>query len=200
MKDLKGLRFGRLKVIEFAGKQYGNKNYWRCICDCGNIKDVYQSNLTCGITHSCGCLAKERFTRRTHGQRHNKIYKIWESMKRRCNSEKSQRYACYGGRGIKYTPEWEKFEGFYDWAVSSGYVEGLSLDRINPDGNYEPNNCRWIPLKEQAYNKTNSVKFTYNGTTKCLSEWANIYDIPYERLYQRIFKLGYSFEEAIELG
>lgn len=197
MRDLTDMRFGRLKVIGFAGKRSSGKKYWSCICDCGNSVDVYQFNLTGGITQSCGCLKKEKFTRKTHGQRYSKLYKIWESMKRRCNSAKCERYACYGGRGIKYISEWDKFENFHEWAISSGYVDGLSLDRINADGNYEPNNCRWVPLKEQAYNKTTSLRFTLDGETKCLSEWAVIFNIPYARLYQRIFKLGYSFEEAI---
>ncbi len=197
MTDLTDMRFGRLKVIGFAGKRNSGKNYWSCICDCGNAVDVYQFNLTGGKTQSCGCLRKEKFTRKTHGCRHSKLYKIWESMKRRCKSPKCERYSCYGGRGIKYTPEWNKFEDFHEWAISSGYVEGLSLDRIDADGNYEPTNCRWVPLKEQAYNKTTSLRFTLDGETKCLAEWAAIFNIPYARLYQRIFKLGQSFEQAI---
>lgn len=197
MKNLKNVRFGRLLALKPAEKRNG-KSCWSCLCDCGNITIVYQYKLLNGETKSCGCLRREKFTRTTHGQRYTKLYKIWESMKRRCDSPRCDRYKSYGGRGIKYIPEWKNFEPFFEWAKSSGYQDGLSIDRIDPNGDYKPKNCRWIPLSEQAFNKTNSLIFTYDGETKCLSEWAEITGIPYERLYQRIRKLGQTFERAIE--
>lgn len=196
--DLSGRKFGKLTVIEQHG-HIGDKVAWLCRCECGNEKVVSGSNLITSQTTSCGCVWKSTMkdVHTTHGMRHTKIYKIWEAMKRRCDSPKAERYPQYGGRGIKYTPEWSKFEPFYAWALSAGYSEGLSIDRINVDGNYEPSNCQWVTMKQQGYNKTTSRFLTYQGETLTVAEWSEKTGIPYFDLYQRIAKLGWSTERAL---
>ncbi len=197
-KDLTGKRFGRLTVIRKDG-HLGEKTAWLCKCDCGNYKRISTDRLTTGKTQSCGCLRNEmvRKALTTHGMRHTKIYKIWEAMKRRCNSPKCDHYILYGGRGIRYIPEWDRFVPFYKWALSAGYKEGLSIDRIDVNGNYEPENCRWIPLKQQAYNKTTSHYLTLNGKTMTVTEWSKSTGIPTYDIFQRISKLHWSVKRAL---
>lgn len=197
--DMKGKRFGRLVVIEEAFKRKG-KIYWKCLCECGQTTFVTTSNLRSGQIKSCGCLQRELAikTQLTHGQSKTKLYKIWESMKRRCVSPKVERYSSYGGRGISVCEEWQRFEPFFEWAIENGYQDGLSIDRIDVDGNYEPVNCRWVTLKEQSNNKTNSRYVELYGEKKTISEIAEQYKLPYEMVYQRITKLHWSPEEAIK--
>lgn len=197
--DLIGQKFGRLTVIKKGPKKQGGKQYWMCKCECGNTKSVYQYNLISGQTQSCGCLQKEiaKSNLTKHGFSKTPIYKIWEAMKRRCDSPKSQRYASYGGRGITYCADWKTFEGFYQWASTSGYKPGMSIERVDVDKNYCPENCKWIPLKDQPKNKTTSDRYTYRGETKCLTDWCNDLNISYSTVYQRIHKLHQPFEKAI---
>lgn len=200
---IKGDKFNRLIVIDKTNEKSNNSYLWLCKCDCGNEIKVKKWNLTSGNTKSCGCLKIENIKiaaqrNITHGMRHTKIYKIWESMKRRCNSEKTERYASYGGRGITYCEEWERFEPFYEWAKVSGYEEGLSIDRIDVNGNYEPSNCRWVTLEKQSFNKTNNRKVSYEDKELTIGELAKATDKSYHLLYQRIVKLGWSVNESIK--
>ena len=134
----------------------------------------------------------------THGHRHDKIYKIWEAMKRRCSSTKDKRYNRYGGRGITVCEEWaHNFQAFYDWSMQNGYLEGLTIDRIDVDGNYEPSNCRWVTKKEQNRNYSRNHYITYNGTTKCVKDWAEHFEINYATILWRI-KTGKSLDEVFE--
>ena len=199
VNDLTGQRFGKLIAIRKDG-HLGKKVAWLCKCDCGNYKRITADRLTMGQTKSCGCLHSEIAKNRliTHGQTHTKLYKVWEAMKRRCDSPKCDHYPLYGGRGIHYIPEWKKFEPFYHWALSAGYKDGLSIDRINVNGNYCPENCQWIPLKQQAYNKTTSKFVTLSGKTLTISEWCERLKLPYELVYQRIVKLGWNPEKAFK--
>lgn len=112
-----------------------------------------------------------------HGLSHHPLNKIWRSMRRRCNNQSSSSYQQYGGRGISVCDEWDNFETFYYWAISNGWIEGLSIDRIDNNRGYSPDNCRFASVKEQARNRTNNVSITVNGITKLQIEWAEILDL-----------------------
>lgn len=168
--DLSGKRFGRLTVMEKAdyyifssGEQ---KIRWKCVCDCGNEVTVFASCLKKGTTKSCGCLQKELLSKRskTHGKTNTRLYNVYCGMKYRCYNEKCLEYESYGGRRICICDEWKNdFQIFYDWAISNGYKEGLTIERKNVNGNYEPLNCTWISIQEQQWNKRNTHHFLYNG-------------------------------------
>ncbi|MBO3398543.1 hypothetical protein JJB71_13440 [Clostridium perfringens] len=201
LENLIGKRFGKLKVV----KQSHSKNYrryWECECDCGNKTIVTTSRLKNGHTKSCGCLSKEVTTKRNtkHGKRNTRIYEIWAGMKKRCLNKKSISYKNYGGRGVSICEEWKNsFEKFYNWAINNGYNENLTIDRIDVNGNYEPNNCRWCTKKEQSNNKRNNRYITINKETKTLSEWANYYKIKSKVVENRINRYKWSIEEALEI-
>lgn len=135
--------------------------------------------------------------RKFHSADEKRLHSVWSDMKRRCKNPSRKNYPHYDGRGITVCPEWEDFNNFYEWAIANGYSQGLSLDRINNNGNYEPDNCKWSTVKEQNDNRSCTVKFTYNGETRTLTEWSELYGLKYGLLYDRIFREGLSFEEAI---
>lgn len=210
--DLTGQRFGRLTVIKKNGKNKRGDILWLCKCDCGNTKNVSTNHLKNKNSKSCGCLFKEKARERAlrtkrfykHGLYKNKDYirimHIYCGMKERCYNFKSPRYKYYGARNIKMCNEWvDKENGlmsFYNWAINNGYKDSLTLDRINNDGNYEPNNCRWTTMKEQSNNKRNNRYITYNGKTHTLMEWCRIFDIDYKLTHQRIVILGWEVDKA----
>ena len=199
--DISGLRFGRLNVIERAGRDKHNNALWICKCDCGNKTIVPGSRLRSGHTKSCGCIQKEaasksisRFNNSEnrvtnghliHGETKTPLYNAWCRMRRRCNDEKYDHYDRYGGRGISVCDEWRNYISFRDWALSNGYVEGLELDRINNDGNYEPSNCRWVTRTFQVRNRSNTVFVTMNGETKPLIEFCDKFGINYKKAHAK---------------
>ena len=198
-QDLTGMKFGRLTVIERQGYLYKNKIAWLCKCDCGNQKIISVDCLKRGTVKSCGCLHSEKWNEiiKTHGLSNHPLYNVWCSMKRRCNNPKVERYSHYGGRGIKVCNEWENsFEVFYNWAVNNGYKEGLSIDRIDVDGNYCPENCRWADNYTQSINRTDNRKFSYYGNEYTVSELSKMFNIGYQKLYRKLVR-GINIEEIL---
>jgi len=150
--DLTGQRFGRLVVIEEAGRASDGRVRWLCKCDCGDYTSTpCTKTLRNGTCRSCGCIERERPNKQTHGMTNTKLFGVWNGIKQRCYNPNSKSYKTYGDRGIKVCDEWrDDFMTFHNWAIANGYKEGLTIDRIDNDGDYEPNNCRWITLQENV--------------------------------------------------
>jgi hypothetical protein len=200
-----GMRFGRLVVCGEPYMRWFRKSvsrrYCPCRCDCGNEKDVVAYNLRNGNTQSCGCLQRERTgsATRKHGGAGTRIFIIYGNMKSRCLNPKNGAFHRYGGRGIKVCDEWlDDFVAFREWALSHGYRDDLTIERIDVNGNYTPENCTWIPLAEQALNTTCNIRFSAFGETKSLIEWARDPRcvVPYMSAYNRL-RDGWEIEAAI---
>jgi hypothetical protein len=165
--EMKGKRFGRLTVIEFAYVDNRREARWICQCDCGNTtNDTRGSQLRRGKATSCGCFRNEQSSIRAskHKKSNTRVYSIWTDMKKRCFNVQCKRYPDYGGRGITVCEGWRNnFEAFYEWSIANGYADNLTIDRIDVNGNYEPSNCRWITIQEQQLNKRNNKGARYDG-------------------------------------
>lgn len=198
--DLKGKRFGRLLVLDRNGIAKNGNIQWLCQCDCGNQTIVDSQSLKRNFTKSCGCLRKELVTKNKtkHGMYGTRLNYIWNSMKQRCINSNNDAYKYYGARGIKVCDEWlNDFMNFYNWAINSGYQDNLTLDRINVNGNYEPNNCRWATMKEQSNNTRVNHLIKFNKETHTIAEWSEILNINKSILYDRINRSNMTIEEAL---
>lgn len=166
IKDYTNEVFGRLTVIEFIERK-DRKSYWRCKCNCGNEIVIPIVYLTSGDTKSCGCLRKEttrKLSKSNSFIKNHRLYTIWIDMRRRCYNKNRANYVHYGAKGIKVCNEWNKdFKNFQDWALNNGYQDNLTIDRIDVDGNYEPDNCRWVTTFEQNNNMHNNHKIEYEN-------------------------------------
>ena len=195
-KNLLNKKFGKLTVVSLDHLGKGGA-FWLCECECGHHKVVRGSHLTAGDVKSCGCLRKEVLDSTTHGMSYSRLYNSWASIKKRCLLVTNKSYKSYGGRGITICDEWkESFEAFRDWALANGYDDTLTIDRIDNDGNYEPSNCRWVNAKTQARNRITNTLITFNGKTRCVSEWAEMKGMSNGALLERLRK-GWSIERAL---
>lgn len=203
----KGDRYGRLVIIKevepIKRKAYKERRVL-CKCDCGCEKVISLYPLLNGRISSCGCYRKERSSE--HGKTFlkyskdyvtQKLHAIWHGMKCRCNTASAGSYKRYGANGIKVCKEWENdFCAFYEWAIANGYSFGLTIDRINSNGNYEPSNCRWVDYVSQANNRNTNVRLSYKGELHTIAEWSLKLGIRRNILYYRK-KKGWSDEEIL---
>jgi hypothetical protein len=196
--DLSGQKFGRLYVASLSPERSKAKGaQFNCICDCGTEKLILGSHLRLGRVVSCGCARRERLATSgiKHGMCGTGAWHSWRDMMKRCYSQKSAHYHHYGGRGIEVCQEWRSFEGFHK-SMGDRPI-GMSIEREDVDGNYEPGNCKWIPLSNQQENKRNSLFVVLDGERMCLSVACKKLGISYQRTRDRIKKLGWDFEKAI---
>lgn len=188
--DLTGKKFGLLTVIGLAETDT-RKTYWVCKCDCGNMKTVRSDSLLCGAIKSCGCIKrKQDEVNLTKNHRHKmsgtRIYSEWQGMKGRCYNKGNARYADWGGRGIEVCEQWRNsFESFYTWAMANGYQDNLTIDRIDNNGNYCPENCRWVGQQEQCRNRRSNINITIGNSTRTLMEWCEIFQVDYKNVNAR---------------
>lgn len=196
--DLKGFKSGRLTGIKPIGKDKNNSVLWECLCDCGNTAILRAALLKNGHTKSCGCLQRERASKActTHGMRFSPEWRTWRHIKDRCYNPNTERYPHYGGRGIKVCDRWlNSFENFY--ADMGKKPEGYSIERINIDGDYSPENCKWIALRDQANNKKNNKFVTFKGKTQTVAQWAEELGFNKQTLYSRLNGYGWSVEKSL---
>lgn len=194
LDDVIGRRFGRLQVINFSHAGKYDTSYYLCECDCGNDTLVSRRHLLDGHVKSCGCWNVD--SHKTHGMSDTDLHHTWVSMRQRCNNEKHDSYPSYGGRGIEVCSEWETFEKFSEWAHNNGYRPGLTIDRIDNDCGYSPENCRIADRLTQANNRRTNRFITYGGDTHTIAEWARLFEVKYPTLLYRINRGDMSdFEE-----
>ena len=170
--DIAGLIFGKLTALYQVKRRGKNGEYlWHCLCSCGGTTDVFKGHLTNGTTKSCGCIKRELIT--THGYTHHPLYLIYASMRTRCYNSNDTSYHNYGGRGITICDEWLNNRGdFFEWAEVNGYKKGLQIDRRNNDGNYSPENCRFVTPRENIQNRRNTVHVLLNGESTTAADAA----------------------------
>lgn len=199
-----GHKFGKLSVIRQNGF-IGDAKAYECMCDCGRKVTVRGYLLTNGHTKSCGCLRKEHLVgvHTVNDLSGTRLYRIWDGMKRRCNCEKDKRYKNYGGRGITICDEWLGSDGFLrfrKWSIENGYDDNskLSIDRIDNNKGYSPENCRWTTMKVQSNNTRNNNVIEMDGCKHTLAEWCEILNLKYNTISNRINTLGWNAEQALK--
>lgn len=198
--NLTGKKFNRLLVLEYSHSSKNNGAVWKCLCDCGKRTLCFSSQVSRGHVKSCGCLQREKTSElATHRKTSTVIYRRWAAMKSRCNTPSATNYNIYGGRGITYCPEWETFENFYN-DMGEGFSDELELDRINVNGDYCKENCRWTTHEENNYNKTRQLNNTsgksgvsFNSKRK---QWRSYINKDKKRI-----ELGYfdNYKDAVEV-
>ena len=196
--DLIGCRFGKLVVLKFD-KYENRKGMWICQCDCGRQVRVSTNGLRCGNTKSCGCKRKESLHNAfsTHGRSGCRLYKIWAGIIQRTENPNNPSYCYYGERGIKVCKAWQdSFRAFEQWALKNGYQDNLTIERIDNDLGYSPENCKWATVKQQCSNRRSNHLITYEGETRTLTQWAEILKISRSTLSSRIFARKWSIEKA----
>jgi hypothetical protein len=197
--NLVGQKFGRLIVLGKATSTNNKNSSWRCKCICGNEVIVTRPNLIQNHTKSCGCLNKDIVKTRctTHGKTNSIVYKKWTDMKTRCTNSNTKGFKNYGGRGIVVCERWTKFENFLE--DMGDPPENMTLERIDNEKGYSPENCKWATATEQANNKRNNIKIEFNGKTKSLRQWADEIGIPKSAISQRLLR-GWSVRHVLTIS
>lgn len=194
-----GDRYGRLAIVdEIVRREKGR--FFLCQCDCGSESVVRLGHLRNGHTKSCGCLQSEAIvtTATTHGLYSHPLHSVWAGMKQRCNDKNDQSYERYGGRGIAVCQKWNKsFKAFHSWGIANGYQKGLTIERVDNNGSYEPSNCMWIPQSEQSKNTRRCIHIEVNGVSfQTLTDAANYFNVNINTAYARL-KRNLTIEQAL---
>lgn len=203
--NLTGQKFGHLTVLEKAGSDPKRAEWrWLCKCECGNLTIVPSYRLRHGEVTSCGCHQYDRNFCSKKAKNYPRLYRIYRGMKTRCTNPKYPYWDRYGGRGISICDEWQKFDNFCDWALSSGYEEdkrypALSIDRIDVDRGYSPDNCRWATATQQANNTSRNHLISAFGKTMTIAEWSRETGIKDKTIYHRVAEYGWTPEEAVSI-
>ncbi len=196
-QDIAGQQFGRLTANRIVGRNNRYQTLWECSCSCGNKVIVYLGHLRNGHTKSCGCLKHENVWNIGAGSQHFKNhpdYRLWVELRQRCNNPNIDAYKWYGARGISVCKRWSSFDNFL--ADMGNRPAGMSLDRIDVNGNYEPSNCRWATRSEQANNRRDCRYITYKGKTQTIAQWARQVGISHSSMDKRIRKWGAPIKEV----
>lgn len=202
--DYIGKIYGRLLVIQVGDRVEGRRGkYVYAHCECGNVKDYLVNNLQRGMTKSCGCLRKEvtkdRNSEITYGLSRHPLRGVWRNMIERCYNKDSESFKNYGGRGVGICNEWrEDFIQFFNWAISNGWNFGIELDRVNNNGDYCPENCRFVTRMENSRNKRNNIWVEYRGERKILKDWATYFGVSYKALHKKMKYKGFTFLSALK--
>lgn len=200
--DMTDKKINMLTVLHRAESVNG-RTMWHCRCDCGRELDVWYAHLKKG-QYSCGCATARRISEKMtrHGGSDSRLFGVWSKMKERCYRQNHKSYNDYGGRGIKVCDEWlDNYANFRDWAIQNGYNENAefmkcTLDRIDSNGNYEPDNCRWVDMKVQCNNRRNNRYLEYRGEKHTVAEWSDLLNIPYDTIFRRL-ELGWTDGQAL---
>lgn len=191
-KDIAGESFHLMKVLHYHGTK-GKKGMWLCECACGNFKTVDGRALRSGRVKSCGCLSKP------HGMFGTRIHRIWKNVMGRAlwTNKDGYNHKRYKGRGISVCEEWRTFVPFYEWAMANGYRDDLTIDRIDNNKGYSPENCRWATRKEQSNNLSTNKLITFEGRTQTQTQWEEEKNLPKGTLHNRVNKCRWSIGEAL---
>lgn len=195
MSSMVGKRFGSLVIVSEA-ERIGGPNRVVVLCDCGVTKETCARSVARGRTRSCGCLHRKATS--THGMSNHPEYGRWNAMVQRCHNPAWRNYSDYGGRGIFVCSEWRETPAeFINWFVSGGGSAGMQVDRIDNRDGYSPDNCRIVSPKDNARNRRGNVIIEVGGSKMTLADAADRFNIPYDRLYQRMYRLGWDAERAV---
>lgn len=185
-------------VVERHGHA-GREITWKCQCDCGKIVYTTGHVMKSGSSRSCGCLFREVVEKnnKIHGETGTRLYNNWKGMLQRCRDKNYAYYNDYGGRGIKVCDQWKQFVPFRNWALANGYKDGLTIERVDNNGNYEPENCKWVTRKEQGNNRRTNHLITFNGKTQNIAQWSEETGLPFQLIIERINILKWTPQKAL---
>ena len=198
-EGIEGQSFHKLTALERVAEVSRHVTYtW--LCECGKTIKLPASSVVSGNTKSCGCIRQSREVKRSkhnHGLSATNVYFVWKTMRQRCLNPNSRDYKWYGAKGVTICFAWDNPVAFCEWAIASGYQEGATIERIDSDGDYSPENCTWLTIQEQQQNKSNVIRLEYEGKVKTLSEWSKICGVPSRRLYERIYVRKWDVARAL---